>query len=127
MANNMATIEFTANLHCCTRFDEEASAFVGYCPTLNVYSQGDTETEAVEAVQDAVRLHLTTAFDFNRLDKVLRKAGFTGLTPVPQDVALVADVEFVQVKVHKDSKNHTIKVPLQMLAPRVLQQYASAG
>jgi predicted RNase H-like HicB family nuclease len=126
MANTMATIEFTISLNCCTRFDEDANVFVGYCPTLNVFSQGDTEEEAVEAVQDAVGMHLTTAFDFNRLDKVLRRAGFAGMS-TSQSAPEPENSEFVRVAVLKDSKQHTITVPLHMSAPQGLQQYASAG
>lgn len=94
-----------------------------------MYSQGDTEEEAVEAVQDAVRMHLTTAFDFNRLDKVLRRAGFMGLTAPgakPSNLP-IENAEFVQVAVRKDSKQHSIRIPLQMLASQTLHEYASAG
>lgn len=72
---NMAKIEFTMNLNCDVRHDAEAGVYVSHCPTLGVFSQGETEDEALEAVKAAITLHVTTAFDFGRMDKVFRKAG----------------------------------------------------
>ena len=72
----MANISITVQMICGVRHAEDEDLYVSVCPRLGVYSQGETEAEALDAIKSAVVLHLTTAFDHNRLDKVLRKAGF---------------------------------------------------
>ncbi len=60
-----ATFTFTATF----RYDKEAAVYVAYCPALDVYSQGESEAEAREAICEAVGLYLQTAYDHARLDK----------------------------------------------------------
>jgi predicted RNase H-like HicB family nuclease len=38
--------------------DVEADVWVSYCPELDLYSQGETEGEALEAVIEAAHLHV---------------------------------------------------------------------
>jgi predicted RNase H-like HicB family nuclease len=115
-------------MNCCTNRDDDAGVFVGHCPTLDVYSQAETEDGAVEAIKDAVILHLTTAFDFNRLDKVLRRAGFEKFGSAGEPVERSPEREFVRVALHKDSKQHPITLPLRLsVSPQQHPQYASAG
>lgn len=72
----MAKITLTLKLNCLVRCDEADDIWVSVCPRLKVYSQGENEEEAVAAMRSAILLHVTTAFDQNRLDKVLHAAGF---------------------------------------------------
>ncbi len=37
-------------------YDKDANVWVGYCPELNVYSQGRTLEEAEKATRSAIRL-----------------------------------------------------------------------
>jgi predicted RNase H-like HicB family nuclease len=118
----MATIEFTINVNCQIRHDDDAGVFVSHCPTLNVYSQGETEEEALEAIKEAVSLHVTTAFDFARLDKVLRKAGFEKFSPDQAMGAVESPGEFVKVELRKDVKDFPISLPFHLRADS--RQYA---
>ena len=63
------------------RRDDEADVFVGYCPRFQVYSQGETKEEAIEAVNSAVCLRLSTAFDHGNFNTILRQAGFERIAP----------------------------------------------
>lgn len=123
----MATIQFTIKMNVGVRQDEDAGVYVSHCPSLEIFSQGETEDEAVEAIKSAITLHLTTAFDFNRLDKVLRKAGFEKFSAGgEQDSSQGEDREFVAVHVKQDKqyRNVPITLPLTLLRE---PQYASAG
>jgi predicted RNase H-like HicB family nuclease len=119
---HVATIEFTINMNCQIHRDEDAGVFVSHCPTLNVYSQGESEEEALEAIKEAVTLHVTTAFDFNRLDKVLRKAGFERFTLDQAVDAAASPAEFVKVAMRKDTKEFPISLPFCLRADQ--RQYA---
>lgn len=123
---NMATIEFTINVTCQIRRDDDAGVFVSHCPRLNIYSQGETEEEALEAIKEAVTLHVTTAFDFNRLDKVLRKAGFEKFTLNQVMDAVELPTEFVKVQMRKDVKDFPISLPLRLRVADQ-RQYACAS
>jgi predicted RNase H-like HicB family nuclease len=123
----MATIKFTIQMNCGVRHDEEADVFVSYCPRLDVYSQGDTENGAIEGIRSAIALHISTAFDYNRLDQVLRKAGFQRMSGEPSAADLLAQPvdEFVHVQVKQhDYKCVPIEVPLTLLAAQAFSEYA---
>jgi predicted RNase H-like HicB family nuclease len=127
MRHHMATIEFTININCCVGRDEDSEVYVSHCPTLDVYSQGETEEEALEAIKSAVTLHITTAFDFNRLEKVLRKAGFEKFSSGKQiePETAPAATEYVHVRFSPEMKQVPISLPLRLSAQQC--QYASAG
>ena len=40
------------------RHDQEANVFVGFCPNLNIFSQGSTQKESEESLRSAVCLFL---------------------------------------------------------------------
>src|SRR5207248_8687568 len=97
---------FTIKMNCGIGRDEDAGVYVSHCPTLEIYSQGETEEEALAAIKSAITMHLTTAFDFNRLDKVLRKLGFERLGSGESSEAnnRTDEHEFVRVNVLPDAK-----------------------
>lgn len=69
-------LEISFNLSVGTRFDEAASVYVGWCPALNVRSQGETEQEARAALEDALFLFLKHSYLRNILDDTLNASGF---------------------------------------------------
>ena len=110
------------------RHDEDAGVFVSFCPRLEVYSQGETHEEAVEAIKGAITLRLSTAFDHNRLDRILRKAGFQS---IQQGQAILTEpeefVHDVDVKMDKDYTEVPVEVPLTLLAAQSQFGYASSS
>lgn len=40
------------------RYDVDAHVYVAHCPLIGVYSQGETEAEAKEAIRSAVEMYL---------------------------------------------------------------------
>jgi predicted RNase H-like HicB family nuclease len=125
--NGMANITLTVQMICGIRHAEDEDMYVSVCPRLGVYSQGETEAEALEAIKSAVGLHLATAFDHNRLDKVLRKAGFQKMSDgAATPLADPQTDEFVKVHIHGAFKEFPIEVPLTLLASRSQTDYACA-
>jgi predicted RNase H-like HicB family nuclease len=109
------SISIAVKVLCTIRRDEEADVFVSHCPVLSVFSQGESQEEAREAIEEAIGLHLKTAYKFDRLDQVLRRAGFKEFSGAisPEEPA-----QFVSVIEHGDYSQHevNIEVPLTLLA-----------
>jgi predicted RNase H-like HicB family nuclease len=112
-----ATVKFTIQMNCGVRPDDDTGLFVSYCPTLDIYSQGGSEDEAIEAIKSAVALRLSTALGHGRLEKLLRKAGFKIAPHLPSDTHPASDAEFVHVQtVPNEFKAIPVEVPLTLLA-----------
>ena len=62
----MSTLSIMFQLTCGVRWDEQAGVFVSSCPSMNVYSQGETEDEAIAAIKSAVGLYLKAVFHGRR-------------------------------------------------------------
>ncbi len=58
--------------------------YVSCCPVLDVWSQGETKTEAAENLRDALQLFLIDCFERGTLDKVLKESGFTAAKTPPK-------------------------------------------
>jgi len=110
-------VEITINrVQVGVRHDPDADVFVGFCPRFEVYSQGETKEQALEAVTGAIVLRIGTAFDHGRLDKILRQAGFDRSTTTGAKVASPDD-EFVAVTFREgiEVTEVGIRVPLGAL------------
>lgn len=107
----MPSVQMMFNLKCLVRYDAEAGVFVSHCPALKLYSQGDTAEEANEAIKSAVSLYVETAYNFDRLDQVLRRAGFHLVPPGSQ-----LPSEFIAVKHEGDVREIDISVPVTLLS-----------
>ena len=89
----MATITLRANLH------RERNQWIGWCPDLDVTSQGVSRPDAERNLREAVELFLETCQEMGTLEEVLREAG---LLPI-------AEVKTFQVPwpLLKDSRSDT--------------------
>ncbi len=72
---HMPEITLRANFH------RERDQWIGWCPDLDVTTQGDTRGEAEENLREAVNLFLETCQAMGTLEDVLREAG---LLPPPE-------------------------------------------
>lgn len=101
-----------------TRFDEEAHVHVSYCPTLELYSQGETKDEAKAAIVSAAKLFIVRCYERDILHTVLRKRGMTRASS--EDAAqLVADAESEFITVHGNFSDYFEEdVPIQLLAAK---------
>lgn len=70
------TFEIQLKLTGAVRQDDEAKVWVGYCPTLQVYSQGVDHNEAEEALKDAATSFIVVCLQQKTLEQVLGKRGF---------------------------------------------------
>jgi predicted RNase H-like HicB family nuclease len=62
-----------AQLNVSLRWDEPARVFVSYAPALDIYSQAPTREGALRAIESAIRLHLVTALEVDKLDEEMRR------------------------------------------------------
>lgn len=60
-----------------TRFDPEVGRFVAGSPDLDVWSSGDTNTQAQERAQEAIHLFLTEVTRLGTVWEILDDAGIT--------------------------------------------------
>ena len=77
----MQAITLRANVH------RERKQWIGWCPDLDVSTQGDTRREAEENLREAVSLFLETCQETGNLEDVLRDAGFFLKRLAPQPPA----------------------------------------
>lgn len=115
-------ISVAVKVRCMIKRDDEADVYVSHVPILNLYSQGETEAEAKEAIEEAVLLYLKAAYKFDRMDQLLRRSGFTTvLSGSPPNFS--DDTEFIAVQERQSEyAGHVeIEVPLTLLAA----QYAN--
>lgn len=59
------------------KYDQIARCFCSYCPELDLYSAGDSENEAAEALLEAVMLFIKHCSQDEILDEALQKRGLT--------------------------------------------------
>jgi len=73
--NRSAQIPLNFSLKVGTRLDADAKVWVSHAPALNLYSQGTTESRAIEALTCAVHSLLSAAYKHGILEEVLQEAG----------------------------------------------------
>lgn len=59
------------------RYDERAKAYISYCPSLDLYSQGTTKTRALEAIQDTIESWINICSKHGTLDEALKRKGIS--------------------------------------------------
>ncbi len=59
----------------------EGRWFIARCTLLDVYSQGESEDEALNNAAEALQLFLISCFERGVLDEVLKNCGFQAITP----------------------------------------------
>ncbi len=64
-----------ATLKAGVRYDERAKMYIGYAPSLNIYSQARTEAHARRALESAITLFLTAASNGRGFAAILATAG----------------------------------------------------
>ena len=70
------SIGFNIAIHLGARYDEEVKQWVSWCPALKLYSQGDTEEQAIENIHETVSLFPGTCYELGTLNRVLHECGF---------------------------------------------------
>lgn len=56
--------------------DREIDEYVSHCPALALYSQGDTERDAIDNIREAVTMFLRNCYERGTLNQVLQDCGF---------------------------------------------------
>lgn len=56
---------------------KKGDVFVACCPVLDVWSQGDSLTEAKKNIEEALRLFITTCYERGTLDAAMKECGWT--------------------------------------------------
>jgi len=75
LRNMKTTVTFHTSLP--IKITKKKKYYVSCCPVLDVWSQGETRTEATENLREALQLFLIDCFERGTLDKVLKESGFT--------------------------------------------------
>lgn len=60
----------------CTVTKEKEGIYSGYCPALDVASQGDDEDEARQNIENAINLFIEACLEAGTLTQVLQEADF---------------------------------------------------
>ena len=73
----MNSIQLQFRLGFAMRYDADAGVHVSYCPTLSLYSQGETKAEARTAIVSAAKLFIVRCYERDILHTALRERGMT--------------------------------------------------
>ncbi len=84
--------------------EQDGNAYVSSCPPLDVFSQGDTEEEAMENLGEAVNMFLESCIRRQTLEKVLSERGFE----------MVAEPNRPQLQYSEDEQS--IEIPISLVA-----------
>ena len=107
-------------LHCWARRDADADIFVGYIPTLRVYSQGRNEDELKKALASAAEMFIVTCYGRGILGEALRERGMNEASGAVAVAAAkrAADGEFIAVSEYESTyeTQFTINVPIELIA-----------
>ena len=107
----MATIKIHMQLTCTVREDKDTNCYVSHCPILNVFSAGNSELEAIEAIRSALKMYARALLKQNRLGEKLQTVGFT---LVSDGDALPKAEQFIAVEVGRDQLQ-TVEVDVPLL------------
>ena len=84
--------------------EQDGDAYVSSCPPLDVFSQGDTEKEAMENLVEAINLFLESCIRRQTLEKVLSDRGFE----------MVKEPNRPQLQYSEDE--HSIDIPISLVS-----------
>ena len=68
--------EISFRLHVAVKEDEHAKCFVSWCPTIGVFSAGNTADDAKKAIESAILMFIKNCLKRRILDDVLVERGF---------------------------------------------------
>ena len=57
--------------------DLDTGLYVSHCDPLDVCSQGDTEEEAVDNINEAIQIFLSSCYEMETLNEVLMECGLS--------------------------------------------------
>lgn len=95
----MTRMEITFQLDVAVKKDEEAGCFVAWCPTVDIYSAGNTDEEAKDAMESALVMFIKHCYMRNVLNDVLKNRGFQPDIAPPAEAYDLAEgtQQFIQV------------------------------
>lgn len=67
---------------------QEGGYYISSCPPLDVLSQGDTEQEAIDNLEEALGLFLEGCYENGTLEAVLKENGFRKVTSRPPEIGM---------------------------------------
>lgn len=112
-------LEIAYTLEVAYRHDKETGEYVGWCPSLRLYSQGETEEEVGEALKSSILTYLRHCYSRRILDQILNERGFA-----PSNDTESTDSEkkcdSIEIKVRHDladefSERRQISVPMSLV------------
>ncbi len=110
------SLQIQLRLKGAVRRDDEADVWVGYCPTIKVYSQGTSEDEAEEALKDAAASFVIVCLQQKILERTLESRGFMPCKMTPDELkgtGPTADeaIEYIAVRHYGDEFEFNVTVP----------------
>ena len=117
-------MQVIVNLQGAIRRDVDADVFVSFCPALKLYSQGETEEQATDALKSGVTLFLAHCIEHGHIDAALKSVGMTrtsvsALSSVESRVS-----EWIAIREAKFDEAFPFSVPINLISAQ--QQQACA-
>src|SRR5580693_3277121 len=108
------TYEMSVQLPCSVRLEKETMTYVSECPPLNILSAGETEEQAIKAIESAVIMYLQSAVEDGLIGQFLSSKGFR-FTANETEIKEAEQVVAVRIN-EEGAKPIRITVPIGLLA-----------
>lgn len=112
------SIQVSFRLNFAVRHDDDANVYVGYCPALKLYSQGEGKDEAKAAIVSAAKLFIVRCYEKDILHTVLRDRGMTRATAEQARKISSPDGPNEFISVGNFTDHFSEEVPIQLLAAK---------
>lgn len=109
-------MQVIVNLHGAIRKDADADVFVSFCPALKLYSQGETEEQATDALKSAVTLFLEHCIEHGHIDAALKSVGMTRTSASALSSVESSVKEWIAIQEAKFDDAFPFSVPINLLA-----------
>ncbi len=106
-------VKITVSVRGATKRDGSTGIYVGYCPALQIYSQGITEERVQKALRAAVLLFLSKCIECGVLDRALKERGFRDVTSFEAASPKEMIDEFVAIEEYDET--FEFDIPLYLL------------
>jgi hypothetical protein len=114
-ARDNRRIEIDFKLPAAWRFDKTANVFVSWCPALDLYSQGTSSEEAMEALRHGIHSFIRVCYKRNILDNFLNDQGYKALNEREAGAARDANRDRIEVTEYDDQwTTDMMEIPIDL-------------
>lgn len=110
-------VEIAIRLRCVVWKDDEA--WISHCPSLDVYSQGNSQDDAQKSIEEAAKLWVMSCLERDKLSEALAEVGWRKFGPEEEIPDHQDSIHLRQYSIEDTSggDSERIEFPIKILVP----------